>query len=395
VGRKPGASAASDHCSADLKPQVPYFDPERPVIPFLDLKSINLRSREALHEALDRVLDSGWFILGKETEAFEREFASYCRVEHAIGVANGLDALYLVLNAWSIGPGDEVIVPSNTFIATWLAISRTGATIVPVEPDVDSYNINPRRVEAAITNRTKAMIAVHLYGQTAEMETLMAIADRHGIYVLEDAAQAHGATFSGVRAGSLGHAAAFSFYPGKNLGAIGDAGAITTNDEALASRLRLLRNYGSRVKYRHEVVGFNSRLDELQSAFLRVKLQRLDPDNARRSEIAKYYLEALAELEELVLPWPAPKCIPVWHLFVVRHPQRDALIQHLERCGIAVMIHYPTPPHLQPAYADLGWGADTFPIAERLHREVISLPIGPTTTVEQAGAVVAAIRRFG
>jgi len=259
------------------------------MIPFLDLKSINLRQKEEFKTALATVLDSGWLILGKQTEAFEQEFAEYCGAKYCVGVANGLDALHLALKAWGIGPGDEVIVPSNTYIATWLAVSQVGAKPVPVEPDLSTYNIDPNLIEAAITRRTRAIIPVHMYGQTASMEKIMSIADWHGLKVLEDGAQAHGATTNKRRAGALGHAAAFSFYPGKNLGALGDAGALTTNDAALADKIRVLRNYGSHVKYQNEIRGYNSRLDELQSAFLRAKLPLLDGDNVHRRKIAAIY----------------------------------------------------------------------------------------------------------
>lgn len=360
--------------------------------PFLDLKSINLRQRDAFHAALDRVLDSGWLILGEETQAFEREFAAYCGTRHAVGVANGLEALHLVLRAWGIGPGDEVIVPSNTYIATWLAVSYTGATPVPVEPDEATCNLDPARIEAAITPRTRAIIPVHLYGQTAQMEPLVALARRRGLKVLEDAAQAHGAHCNGRRAGALGDAAGFSFYPGKNLGALGDAGAVTTDDVALAERLRMLRNYGSREKYHNETVGYNSRLDELQSAFLRAKLPRLDADNARRAQIAAHYSRELGGIESLVLPSVALGCEPVWHLYVVRHPRRDALAQALAQLGIGTVIHYPIPPHAQPAYRSLGIAAGALPIAERLHAQVLSLPIGPTMNDAEVDAVVQAVR---
>lgn len=358
------------------------------MIPFLDLKSINLRQREAFHTALDRVLDSGWFILGKETEAFEREFAAYCGTQHAVGVANGLDALHLVLRAWGIGHGDEVIVPSNTYIATWLAVTQTGASPVPVEPVEASYNIDPAGVEAAITARTRAIIAVHLYGQTAQMEPLMALAKRHGIKVLEDAAQAHGATYRERRAGALGDAAGFSFYPGKNLGALGDAGAVTTDDSALADRLRVLRNYGSKVKYHNDVVGYNSRLDELQSAFLRAKLPLLDSDNARRKQIAEQYTRAFAGHERLLLPQVAEGCEPVWHVYPVRHPRRDALIAALSNAGVGTVIHYPIPPHLQPAYQDLNLSNGQLPIAERIHSQIVSLPMGPTLSDDDVGLII-------
>lgn len=362
------------------------------MIPFLDLKPVNLRQRDAFCEALDRVLSSGWLILGQETERFEQEFSAYCGARHAVGVANGLDALHLVLRAWDIGAGDEVIVPSNTYIATWLAVTQVGATPVPVEPDAETYNIDRRRVEAAITPRTRAIIAVHLYGQTAQMDPLMALARRRGLMVLEDAAQAHGALCSGRRAGSLGHAAAFSFYPGKNLGALGDGGAVTTDDDALAQQLRVLRNYGSRVKYHNDVVGYNSRLDELQSAFLRAKLPLLDADNQRRRDIAAIYLRELVGVHGLVLPHVLPECESVWHLFVVRHARRDDLARMLGEAGIGTMIHYPVPPHLQPAYAALGLGPGALPISEALHREVLSLPMGPTQSDTDTQRVITAVR---
>jgi dTDP-4-amino-4,6-dideoxygalactose transaminase len=362
------------------------------VVPFLDLKAINLRQRSDLHAALDRVLDSGWFILGEETSRFEREFADYCGVRHVVGVANGLDALHLVLRAWGIGPGDEVIVPSNTYIATWLAVTLAGGTPVPVEPEEATCNLDPALVEAAITPRTRAILPVHLYGQTALMTPLMAIAHRHGLKVLEDAAQAHGARCDGRRAGALGDAAGFSFYPGKNLGALGDGGAIATDDTSLAEHLRVLRNYGSRTKYHNEVVGYNSRLDELQSAFLRTKLPLLDADNARRAEIAAQYLDALASVEGVVLPTVAAGCHPVWHVFAIRHPQRDALIKVLAQAGVGTIVHYPIAPHAQPAYESLGFLPGAFPIAERIHAQVLSLPIGPTMSDIDVQSVIRAFR---
>jgi dTDP-4-amino-4,6-dideoxygalactose transaminase len=360
-------------------------------IPFLDLKAINLRYREELHAALERVFDSGWFILGREVEAFERQFAACCGVAHCIGVGNGLEALHLVLRAWGIGAGDEVLVPSNTYIATWLAVSYAGALPVPVEPDAGTCNIDPARIEAAITPRTRAIIPVHLYGQPAQMDAIMVIAERHGLRVLEDAAQAHGARFKGRMTGGLGHAAGFSFYPGKNLGALGDAGAVTTNDPVLAERVRLLRNYGSRVKYHNEVRGFNSRLDELQAAFLLVKLAHLDADNARRRQIAALYSEGLAGCA-LRLPVVAEGAEPVWHLYVVRAQERDALQGRLESLGIGTLIHYPIPPHQQPAYAG-GPGA-SYPLAEQMAREVISLPMGPHLSDEQVACVIRACREI-
>ncbi|MCX7112894.1 MAG: DegT/DnrJ/EryC1/StrS family aminotransferase [Proteobacteria bacterium] len=347
------------------------------LVSFLDLKSPHIELHPQLEAAFDRTLNSGWFILGKELDAFEREFAAYCEAEHCVGVGNGLDALHLILRAYGIGPGDEVIVPANTYIATWLAVSYAGAAPVPVEPDERTYNLNPALIEAALTPQTKAIIPVHLYGQPADMGPINAIAALHGLKVIEDAAQAHGARYLGRRVGGLGHAAGFSFYPGKNLGALGDGGAVVTNDAELADRVRVLRNYGSKVKYHNEVKGFNSRLDELQAALLRVKLRCLDEWNARRQQAAGVYLNQLAGVAELTLPFVPDWSEPVWHLFVVRHPQRDALQQRLQQAGIGTMIHYPIPPHLQRAYAELGFDEGTFPITESIHREVLSLPMGP------------------
>lgn len=361
------------------------------MIPFLDMKSILQSQATELTAAFERVLASGWLVMGTELEAFEREWADYCGVEHCVGVANGLDALSLCLRALDIGPGDEVIVPANTYIATWLAVSHVGATPVPVEPDEDTANLDPTRIEAAITQRTRAIMPVHLYGQPAQMDPILEIARRHGLKVIEDGAQAHGARCKGTRLGGHGDAVAWSFYPGKNLGALGDGGAVTTRDPRLAERLRVLRNYGSRVKYHNEVIGYNSRLDELQAALLRVKLGALDQGNARRNAIAQRYLEGMADLP-LRLPAVAAGMEPVWHLFVVRHPQRDALARKLHARGVATMIHYPVPPHLQPAYASMGLTAGTLPISERIHAEVLSLPIGPTMTLEQADMVVDALR---
>ena len=361
------------------------------MIPFLDLKSIQLSQREELLDAFKRVLDSGWYILGQEVAHFEEEYADHCNAKHCVGVANGLDALVLVLRAMGIGPGDEVIVPSNTYIATWLAVSHVGATPVPVEPDERSYNIDPSRIEAAITPRTRAIIPVHLYGQPADMAPILDIARRHGLRVLEDGAQAHAARYQGKRLGTHGDAVAWSFYPGKNLGALGDGGAVTTNDSALAERIRVLRNYGSQVKYHNEVIGYNSRLDELQAALLRVKLPQLERGNQHRAAIAQRYLAAFAGWD-LVLPTVPAFAEPVWHLFVVRHRQRAALAQRLADAGVATMIHYPVAPHLQPAYASLGLPRGSFPISEAMHDEVLSLPIGPTQSDEQTAQVIAAVR---
>jgi dTDP-4-amino-4,6-dideoxygalactose transaminase len=327
------------------------------------------------------VLDSGLYILGSEVEAFEAEYAAYCEAEHAIGVANGLDALHLALLAMGVGPGDEVIVPSNTYIATWLAVSHCGATPVPVEPVEATYNIDPVRIEAAITPATRVILPVHMYGQPADLDPILAIARKHDLRVLEDAAQAHGARYKGRRIGAHGDAVAWSFYPGKNLGAFGDGGAVTTNNPEIADRIRLLRNYGSRVKYVNEVKGFNSRLDPLQAAVLRSKLRVLDEWNTRRSRIANLYMEGLAE-NGLVLPKVPTWAEPVWHLFVVRHPERDALVKRLNEAGVETLIHYPVPPHLQEAYADMGFEVAAFPVAEKIAGEVVSLPISAQMAAE-------------
>jgi dTDP-4-amino-4,6-dideoxygalactose transaminase len=299
--------------------------------------------------------------------------------------------LHLILRAYGVGPGDEVIVPSNTYIATWLAVSECGAVAVPVEPVERTYNIDPARIEAAITPRTRAIIAVHLYGLAADMAPIREMAVRHGIKVIEDAAQAHGARYRNRTAGALGDAAGFSFYPGKNLGALGDAGAVTTDDDALADRVRVLRNYGSRVKYRNDVKGYNSRLDELQAALLREKLGVLDRWNGRRRAIADRYLNALRDTP-VVLPHVPRECQPVWHLFVVRVRERDAFVRHLEGLGIGTLIHYPIPPHLQGAYAELGFGPGSFPVSERIHREVVSLPLWPQMSDEQIDLVLGGVR---
>lgn len=363
-------------------------------VPFLDLKAPYIELKDELDAAYHRVMESGWYILGQEVVAFEAEFAAYCETKHCIGVANGLDALHLIVRAYGIGQGDEVIVPSNTYIATWLAVTHAGATPVPVEPDERTYNIDPARIEQAITPKTKAIMVVHLYGQTADMDPINAIARKHGLKVIEDCAQAHGARYKGRRAGSLGDAAGFSFYPGKNLGAIGDGGAVTTGDDDLAERIKVLRNYGSEIKYHNEIVGFNSRLDELQAAFLRVKLAKLDEWNERRKQIAARYLDQLKSNMDLVPPFVADWADPVWHLFVVRTPKRDDLQKKLTDAGIGTMIHYPVPPHLQKAYTGLGYEKASFPISERIHNEVLSLPMGPSMTSDQVSLVIEAVSRL-
>jgi dTDP-4-amino-4,6-dideoxygalactose transaminase len=360
-------------------------------VPFLAFTPVYEELRQELEGAFARVMRSGWFILGPEVEAFEQAFAAYCGAAHCVGVGNGLEALELVLRAWGVGPGDEVIVPSNTYIATWLAVSRVGARPVPVEPG-DDFNIDPGRIEAVITPRTRALLPVHLYGQCADMGAIMRIARARGIRVLEDAAQAAGATHRGARAGTLGDAAAFSFYPGKNLGAFGDAGAVVTGDAALAARVRTLRNYGSSVKYRNEEKGTNSRLDELQAALLAPRLAVLDEWNARRARVAARYHEGLAGLG-LELPRPAEGNGHNWHLFVVRSPERDALQAGLAERGVGTMIHYPLPPHLQPAYAELGLAAGSFPRSEAIHREVLSLPMGPHLADGEVDYVIDSVQR--
>jgi len=367
---------------------------EKVRVPFLNLQASGSLATE-LEAACHRVLTSGWYILGREVEAFEAEFATYCGARHCVGVGNGLEALHLVLLAMGIGPGDEVVVPANTFIATWLAVSHAGATPVPVEPDAATCNLDPERIEAALTTRTKAIMAVHLYGQPAEMDAINALAQRHGLQVIEDAAQAHGARYHERRTGTLGRAAGFSFYPTKNLGALGDGGAVVTNDSNLADRLRVLRNYGSRVKYQNEVQGYNSRLDEMQAAMLRVKLTKLDEWNARRRQVALQYCHGLQDVAGLTLPRVPEGAEPVWHLYVVRHPRRDALQQHLKSAGIETMIHYPVPPHLSPAYADLGYRAGDFPVTEQLALECLSLPMDPHLEDDQVAAVIRAVREFG
>jgi len=358
-------------------------------VPFLDLKPAYLELAAELDAACRRLMASGSYILGEEVAAFEREFAASCGVKHCIGTGCGLDALALILRAAGIGPGDEVIVPSNTYIATWLAVSHAGATPVAVEPIAATYNLDPARIEPAMTSRTRAIIAVHLYGQTADMDAINQVAHRNGLMVVEDAAQAHGARCAGKSAGSLGLAAAFSFYPSKNLGAHGDAGAVTTDDGELAERVRALRNYGSLRKHHHEVKGFNSRLDELQAALLRVKLGKLAEWNARRAAVAESYLRGIRN-PRLVMPAIAAGAEPNWHLFVVRSRDRDRDLEALARAGVEAQVHYPVAPHEQPAYADLERRSPRLAIAEAIHREAMSLPIGPHLTGAQVQAVIAA-----
>jgi dTDP-4-amino-4,6-dideoxygalactose transaminase len=346
------------------------------MIPFLDLKASYLELKNEIDDAICRVVNSGWYIGGSEVEAFEATYAAYCGAKYAIGVANGLDALHLALLAMGVGPGDQVIVPSNTYIATWLAVSQCGAMPVPVEPVEGTYNIDPARIEAAITSKTKVILPVHLYGQPADLDPILTIAKKNGLYVLEDAAQAHGAKYKGRRIGSHGDAIAWSFYPGKNLGAMGDAGAVTTNNPEIAKKIEALRNYGSSEKYVNKVKGFNSRLDPLQAAILQVKLKYLDGWNGRRTSIANQYLNGIKN-SNLVLPVVPDWAEPVWHLFVVRHHQRDDFQSHLSKAGISTLIHYPIPPHLQVAYQELKSYKGQLPLAESMACEVLSLPMAP------------------
>jgi dTDP-4-amino-4,6-dideoxygalactose transaminase len=362
-------------------------------VPFLDVGATYTELEDELTEAIQRVLRSGWYLLGAELGAFEQEFAAYVNAPHAAGCGNGLDAIELILRAHGITAGDEVIVPSNTYIATWLAVSRVGAELVPCEPDIRTFNIDPNRVEELVTERTRAILAVHLYGQPADRRNLAIIAERHGLLLLEDAAQAHGACAYGSRIGA-GDGVAWSFYPGKNLGAFGDAGAATMDDAEVDQRFRQLRNYGSSVKYYNEVIGSNSRLDEIQAAVLRVKLTRLDQWNQRRMRTAAAYLDALRDVEGLTLPFVPEWASPVWHLFVARSPHRDSLAAHLRSRGVDSIFHYPVPPHLQKAYAHLEIPKGAYPISERIHTEVLSLPIGPHLSDAHTAQVIDAVKSF-
>jgi dTDP-4-amino-4,6-dideoxygalactose transaminase len=363
-------------------------------VPFIDLAAGYREQQDALDSAWRAATAGGWFVLGDSVEKFERDFAAYCEAKHCVGVGSGLDALSLILHAIRLKSGDEVLVPANTFIATWFAVSHAGGVPVPVEPRVDTANLDPERVESAITPRTRAIIAVHLYGQPAQMGALSEIARRKGLRLIEDAAQAHGARYSGRRVGGLADAAGFSFYPAKNLGAFGDAGAVVTNDPELAGRIRQLRNYGSSRKYFHEVIGFNSRLDALQAAVLSAKLARLDDWNIARRSVAATYLARLAGVPELTLPAVPDWAEPVWHLFVVRHLKRDALQRHLAEQGISTLIHYPEPPHRAGAYAGSAAARFSLPVTDRLASTVLSLPIWPQMASDQIERVSEAIRGF-
>lgn len=361
------------------------------VVPFLDFTALHQPIRSQLDAAYQRVMDSGWFIAGPELEAFESEFADFCGVKHCVGVGNGLDAIHLLLRAYGIGPGDEVLVPSNTFIATWLAVTQCGATPVPVEPLAVTHNIDPVLIESHITSRTRAVIPVHLYGQPADMDPINAVAKKHKLVVIEDAAQAQGARYKGRRVGSLADAAATSFYPGKNLGALGDGGAVLTTDAHIATKVRQLRNYGSEVKYQHQVQGYNSRLDEMQAAFLRVKLRVLDDWNAKRQLVANAYSTQI-DNQKVLLPVVPDFAQAVWHLYVIRTEKRDQLRDLLQSRGIGTVIHYPVPPHLQACYTS--FKAANLPLAETLAKSVLSLPISPAISADQVSRVIDVVNSF-
>jgi dTDP-4-amino-4,6-dideoxygalactose transaminase len=362
-------------------------------IPFLNFEPMHKLIRSEIMQSFQDVYDANWFVMGKKLEAFEKEYAAFNDTKFSIGVSNGLDALHLALKALNVTKGDEVIVPSNTYIATALAASYVGATPVFVEPDQNTYNINPANIEAAITSKTKVIMPVHLYGQACDMDAIMTIAKKHNLFVVEDNAQAHGATFNDKITGSFGNANGTSFYPGKNLGALGDAGAVTTNDETIAKKIAMLRNYGSEKKYHNEEIGFNMRLDEVQAGFLSVKLKHLNEWTKQRKEIAKQYNEALKNVSDLVLPSVHANATHVYHLYVIKTKNRDGLQKHLSENGIGTLIHYPIPPHLQKAYQSLGFKKGSFPIAEELADNCLSLPIWPGMTLDQVNTVAENIKK--
>lgn len=358
------------------------------MLPYLDLHAAYDELKVEIDAAVKRVLESGRYILGTEVDKFEERFADYCDAKHAIGVANGLDALWLCLKAMNVGPGDEVIVPSNTYIATWLAVSNCGATPVPVEPNIQTYCINPELIEKAITDKTKVILPVHLYGQPADLEPILEIARINKLFVLEDAAQAHGALYKNKPIGGHGHAVAWSFYPGKNLGALGDAGAVTTNDTEIAEKIRMLRNYGSEVRYVNQLRGINSRLDPIQAAILSVKLNILNEWNNRRREIANCYSKHLEGCSDIILPRVSPCASPVWHLYVIRSKRRNQLQKELGMAGVETLIHYPIPPFLQDAYSEYKSCGDNLPLARQMSEEVLSLPIGPQQTLDTTCRII-------
>ncbi len=363
-------------------------------IPFLNFNPMHQEVGQEMLHAFQDVYKDNWFITGKKLEKFEQEYAQFNHTKFAVGISNGLDALHLALKSLGLSQGDEVIVPSNTFIATALAASYVGATPIFVEPDPVTYNLDPTKIEAAITSRTKAIMPVHLYGQACDMDSIMAIAKKHNLFVVEDNAQAHGATFNNVITGSIGHVNGTSFYPGKNLGALGDGGAVTTNDEALAKSILKLRSYGSDKKYVNDVIGFNMRLDEMQAAFLSVKLSKLKKWTSQRQEIANWYNQALLEKNGLVLPKVHPMATHVYHLYVIRSNRRDELQKYLAENNIGTLIHYPIPPHLQQAYKHLNHKQGDFPVAEEIATTCLSLPIWPGMTQQEVGAVADAINKF-
>jgi dTDP-4-amino-4,6-dideoxygalactose transaminase len=365
------------------------------MIKFLDLHAINQKHKAGLVQAFERVLDSGWYIMGNELKTFEADFASYCGTKYAIGVANGLDALILIIRAYKelgvFAEGDEILVPSNTYIASILAVSANDLVPVLVEPDLDTFNIDPSLIEAKMTKKTKAILPVHLYGQLCDMEAINGIAQKHNLKVIEDCAQAHGAEYDNKRAGNWGDAAGFSFYPGKNLGALGDAGAITTNNTELAAVIRALQNYGSHVKYQNLYKGTNSRLDELQAALLGVKLKTIDEETATRQLVADRYLTEI-ENSKIILPIVKNKSAHVWHLFVVRTPNREDLQQYLHSNGVQTVIHYPIPPHKQEAYKE--WGNFSYPISEKIHTEVLSLPLNNVLKSEEIEEIIRLLNAY-
>lgn len=363
-------------------------------IPYLDLKKLNLIYEAELYNAFKEVLNSGWYILGDKVSQFEKEYATFNNTDFCVGVGNGLDALILSLKALKIGEGDEVIVPSNTYIATWLAVSYVGATPIAVEPRIETYNINPGLIEDKITTRTKAIIPVNLYGQAAELEEICAIANKYNLYVIEDNAQAQGAEYKGKLTGSYGHINTTSFYPGKNLGALGDAGAITTNNIELYKKVRVLRNYGSEKKYYNEIKGINSRLDELQAALLSVKLKQLNDANRERIHLANWYNNSLNNVGDLILPQLAKQASSVYHIYLIRTSKRNELQDYLTKKGIGTMIHYPVPPHLQKAYAELNYKKSDFPIAEEIAQTALSLPLYPGMNKFQIEYIADQIKLF-
>ena len=361
------------------------------MIKFLDLKNINLRDSELILNSIKEVIHSGWYLFGEQLNAFEKEFAAYCGVSNCVGVGSGLDALRLIIQSLNLTKKDEIIVPANTFIASILAITSNGCQPVLVDPNPETMNIEPRNLIKAITINTRAIMVVHLYGLPCEMNEITEIANHHGLPVIEDAAQSHGATYKDKMVGSLGEAAAFSFYPGKNLGAMGDGGAVLTNNNKIADRVRKLRNYGSKEKYEHQMKGINSRLDEIQAAVLRIKLRRLNEDNERRREIANIYLSGIKN-PQIILPTISPFSNPVWHLFVIRCAKRNDLAKYLMTNGVETIIHYPKPPHLQPCYRELAH--HSLPVTERLSKEVLSLPISPVLCIDDAEIIVELINKW-